>query len=181
MPKWVKISRGDILNIRVLNEKDTQAYRTIRLNALINNPEAFGSSYEEEAAFEPARFTHRLTNPKSQTFGAFEGEQLGGICNISFQPRKKMRHRAEIFSMYVEPAFRGKGVGRLLIETCLQAARMRPHVRQVYLTVVSSNQTAKALYTSFGFKTYGVDQMAMFYNDRFYDHDLMVLHIPQSE
>ncbi|HPF16846.1 MAG TPA: GNAT family N-acetyltransferase [Thermotogota bacterium] len=169
------------MNIRVLNESDTQAYRTIRLNALINNPEAFGSSYEEESAFEIARFTHRLTNPRSQTYGAFEGERLGGICNISFQPRKKMRHRADIFSMYVEPAFRGKGVGRQLIETVLMAARMRPHVRQVYLTVVSSNQTAKVLYTSFGFKTYGVDQMAMFHNDRFFDHDLMVLYLKQSE
>ena len=163
--------------IRVLNETDTQAYRTIRLNALLNNPEAFGSSFDEEAAFDLSRFSHRLSNPKSLTFGAFKGEDLGGICNISFQPRQKMKHRAEIFSIYVEPLNRGKGVGRMLIEHVLQAARRRTQVQQVYLTVVSSNQTAKALYTSFGFETYGVDQRAMFYNNRFYDHDLMVLYL----
>jgi len=165
----------------VLNEQDTQAYRTVRLNALKNSPESFGSSYEEEAAFEVERFTNRITKPNSTTFGAFEVNQLVGICNLSFQPRKKMNHRAEIFSMYVEPEFRRKGIGKALIERAIKSARERNTVQQIYLTVVSSNKTAKALYESLGFKTYGIDRQAMRYNGIFYDHDLMVLFLKEGE
>ncbi len=169
------------MNIRVLKEQDTQVYRTIRLNALKNSPESFGSSYEEEAAFEVERFTKRITKPNSYTFGAFEEKQLAGICNISFQPRKKMNHRAELFSMYVEPDFRSKGIGKALIERTIQSAHERKTVQQIYLTVVSSNKTAKSMYDSFGFKTYGIDRQAMRYNCKFYDHELMVLFIKDSE
>ena len=169
------------MDIRVLNAQDKQAYRTIRLNALKNSPESFGSSYEEEVAFDLDRFTKRITKPNSCTFGAFEGHKLGGICNVSFQPRKKMNHRADIFSMYVEPEFRGKGVGKALIERADKSALERKTVQQIYLTVVSSNQKAKSLYESFGFKTYGVDRRAMRYNGNFYDHDLMVLFLKESE
>ncbi|MFW6263568.1 MAG: N-acetyltransferase family protein [Thermotogota bacterium] len=169
------------MEIRVLNEQDTQVYRTIRLNALKNSPESFGSSYEEEAAFGVERFTKRITKPNSYTFGVFKENNLAGICNISFQPRKKMNHRADIFSMYVEPEFRGKGIGKALIEIAIKSAGERKNVQQIYLTVVSSNQTAKSMYESFGFKTYGVDRRAMRYNGTFYDHDLMVLFLKESE
>lgn len=168
------------MNIRVLNEQDTQAYRTIRLNALKNSPESFGSSYEEEAAFDVERFTKRITKPNSTTFGVFDGNNLAGICNVSFQPRKKMNHRADIFSMYVEPEFRGKGFGKALIESAIKRACERKTIRQIYLTVVSSNKKAKSLYESFGFKTYGIDRQAMRYNGIFYDHELMVLFLKDS-
>lgn len=169
------------MDIRVLNAQDTQAYRTIRLNALKNSPESFGSSYEEEAAFGLGRFTKRITKLNSCTFGAFEGHKLAGICNVSFQPRKKMNHRAELFSMYVEPECRGKGFGKALIERAIKSVLERKTVQQIYLTVVSSNQTAKSLYESFGFETYGIDRRAMRYNGNFYDHDLMVLFLKESE
>lgn len=165
--------------IRVLKASDTQAYRTIRLNALKNSPKSFGSSYEEELAFEVNKFTNRITKPNSQTFGAFEESQLTGICNLSFQPRKKMHHRAEIFSMYVEPDFRGKGIGKALIEKAIKEASEKKTVRQIYLTVVSSNEAAKSLYQSLGFQTYGVDRQAMRYKGEFYDHELMVLFLKE--
>ena len=165
------------MEIKVLNEQNTQTYRTIRLNALRNNPESFGSSYEEEAAFDVEQFTKRITKPNSYTFGAFVEKRLAGICNISFQPRKKMNHRAELFSMYVEPDFRGKGIGKALVERAIHSAHERKTVQQIYLTVVSSNKTAKLMYESFGFKTYGIDRQAMRYNSKFYDHELMVLFI----
>lgn len=165
------------MEIRVLNEQDTQAYRTIRLNALKNSPESFGSSYEEEADFTDERFLQRLIKPNSFTYGAFEEDQLVGICLLAFQPRKKMNHRAEIFSMYIEPDFRSKGVGKKLIMQAIKAAHERKTVEQIYLTVVSSNKVAKALYISLGFKTYGIDKRAMRYKDVYYDHELMALSI----
>jgi len=168
------------LNIRVLNAQDTQVYRTIRLNALKNSPTSFGSSYEEESAFAVKRFTNRIAKPNSQTFGAFEESQLVGICNLSFQPRKKMGHRAEIFSMYVEPNFRGKGIGKALMTRAVKRALEKETIRQIYLTVVRSNQAAKTLYASFGFQTYGVDRQALQYKGEFYDFELMVLFLKKG-
>ena len=37
--------------IRILNKSDAKLYQEVRLSALKNNPEAFGSTYEREAQF----------------------------------------------------------------------------------------------------------------------------------
>jgi len=165
------------LEIKVLTEHDAEIYRTIRLNALLNSPESFGSSYEEELEFPLERFLQRISKPNSNTYGAFSEGQLIGICNLVFQPRKKMNHRADIYSMYVEPDFRNKGIGKRLIQQAIKTAQQSDRIEQIYLTVVSSNKVAKSLYISFGFKSYGIDKRAMKHNGLFLDHELMVLFI----
>ncbi|GKU81501.1 hypothetical protein NCCP28_08970 [Niallia sp. NCCP-28] len=39
------------MEIRILHTEDASVYQDIRLEALKNHPEAFGSSYEEEVHF----------------------------------------------------------------------------------------------------------------------------------
>lgn len=36
------------MEIRILSKSDAQVYQEVRLSALKNNPEAFGSTYERE-------------------------------------------------------------------------------------------------------------------------------------
>jgi ribosomal protein S18 acetylase RimI-like enzyme len=165
------------MDIRLLNRTDIDAFKVIRLNALKNNPEAFGSSYEEEVEFSDERFLKRLENENARTFGVFEEKKLVGLCTLMFQPRKKMNHRADIYSMYVEPHMRQKGIGRLLVTKAIEMARATNTVEQIYLTVVSTNESAKGLYQSLGFKTFGIEERAMKYEEVYYDHELMVLFL----
>ena len=66
--------------IRVLNEEDVARYRSIRLRALQSNPEAFGSTYEQEAKFSIEQFAERL-KPEEGKFvlkynGGYASEDL---------------------------------------------------------------------------------------------------------
>lgn len=49
------------------------------------------------------------------------------------------------------PAWRRKGIGRLLMEECLQCVQ-RSRGREIYLHVDPERQAAVALYHSFGFE-----------------------------
>jgi ribosomal protein S18 acetylase RimI-like enzyme len=53
--------------------------------------------------------------------------------------------------MAVSPFFQGKGISRLLIENCLQAAHASG-AKRIYLQSNSQLTTAIALYEKYGFK-----------------------------
>ena len=57
----------------------------------------------------------------------------------------------ELAKMAVIPAFRGKGISKLLIETCLIKAKKLDAVR-IYLSSNSQLTTALKLYEKYGFK-----------------------------
>src|SRR5689334_23035972 len=67
--------------IRVLAPADAEAYRELRLEALAGSPEAFGSSYEEEAGLSPDDFRARIpeTGP-NRIFAGFMGRRLMGMA-----------------------------------------------------------------------------------------------------
>ena len=56
-------------------------------------------------------------------------------------------------------------------------AREMDGLEQVNLCVVSNNERAKKLYQSVGFEIYGTERNALKYNDRYFDEDLMALHL----
>ena len=55
------------MEIKLLTKKDDGAYKKIRLEALQNSPEFFGSSYEEEVLFSAKDFRKN----GEHIFGAF--------------------------------------------------------------------------------------------------------------
>ena len=58
--------------------------------------------------------------------------------------------QAELANLAVAPAFRGRGVGRALLESVVAVAR-ELGVRQLFLEVRQSNSVAQRLYRSVGF------------------------------
>jgi ribosomal protein S18 acetylase RimI-like enzyme len=63
--------------------------------------------------------------------------------------------------MYVRPAFRGRSLGRQLVQTTLQYARERPGIKLLQLTVTQTNAPAVALYKSCGFIPFALEPMAV--------------------
>ena len=51
-------------------QKLGERYRTARLRALREDPDAFSSTYEREVQFEPEEWVKRLQNPEAKTFVA---------------------------------------------------------------------------------------------------------------
>jgi ribosomal protein S18 acetylase RimI-like enzyme len=163
------------LEIRRLESKDAEIYKEIRIEALKANPEAFSSSYEEEKEYPLENFENRLNFGNFYTFGAFVEYKLAGIVTLILETKNKTNHRANIVAMFVYPEYRKCGIGRGLMTEAINKAKEIKEVKQVYLSVTSSNDPAKNLYQSLGFKTYGIDKNGLRIGDKYFDDDLMVL------
>jgi ribosomal protein S18 acetylase RimI-like enzyme len=163
------------MKIRLLNPLDAENYLDLRLEALQNNPVAFASSYEEEKDQSVEKYKISFQSQDSFTFGAFENEKLIGVVTLVKEKKLKLKHRANIFAMYVSPEKRGIGAGKCLMLEAIKKAKELDEIEQIYLTVVTTNDPAKSLYSSLGFKVFGKDKRAIKLDNTYFDEDLMVL------
>jgi len=161
--------------IRRLERSDLADFRSVRLDALRLHPEAFGSSYEEEAHEALDEFA-RFIAPPCATFGAVAGDRLVGIAGLYVSPRLKQRHKGKLVGVYVDAAFRRARLARGLAETVITAAR-QAKLRSLSLSVTVGNATARRLYVSLGFQTYGIERRTLLVNGVLHDEELMALDL----
>ena len=141
---------------------DADAFRSLRLEALLNAPAAFASSYEDEVARSLVDVAGRLTpGHDGVTLGAFVAERLVGTVGVRRLPRRKERHEAFIWGMDVTPRARGRGAGRRLAAAALDHAATMPGLRQVVLGVGAENRVARRIYDELGFEPFGVERDAL--------------------
>jgi ribosomal protein S18 acetylase RimI-like enzyme len=165
--------------LRKLTEEDTEALWNLRLRALRDNPEAFGSTYEETLQRGKESFRQRLRQPHEQTFflGAFEEESLVGMVGFYRESGLKGQHKGYIISMYTAPEQRGKGIGKALVAEAIAQARKIQGLEQLLLAVVTTNDAARRLYRSLGFEVYGLEPHALKQDGQYWDEELMILRL----
>jgi len=164
------------MKIGMLTQEDWQPWKLLRLEALKNSPESFGSSYEEEANWPDLDFQNSLT--KSDIFGVFVDNSLVSCAGFYSLNSAKTKHRGVIWGMYTRPECRGQGIASALIQTIINHAKS--HVtQQLHLTCVTSNLGAVAFYQKQGFKIYGTEPRALKIGDTFFDEHLMILDLTQ--
>lgn len=122
-------------------------YKAIRLEALRTEPHAFGSTFESMQAKPDDYWTERLADPDSTILFALDGAACVGMV-AAFNTEEP--HTSHLISMYVSPASRGNGAGRLLASTLVEELR-KQGTKQVRLDVNDSQSAAMRLYTSLGF------------------------------
>jgi len=150
------------MTIRRLRTDDAAAFQALRLAALLDTPEAFASSHEEERHLTLEAVAGRIEDPRDPgVLGAFVDGQLVGVVGLSRERFAKMAHKGYIWGMYVAPAARGLGVARQLMVATLELARASAGMFKVTLIVDAANVAAIALYESLGFVVYGRESDAM--------------------
>ena len=85
----------------------------------------------------------------STYFLAEQDEKVLGGAGI-FPSTGLPENTCELVKMYLSPAARGKGLGRLLINKCLEAAKSLGY-EQVYLETMPELKKAVGIYELFGF------------------------------
>lgn len=160
-----------MLQVRRLIGKDAAAFQALRLRGLRDHPDAFGSSWDEEAD-RPLTVIAEALDARFVA-GCEQDGVLIGVGGIRRGDTVKTRHRAVIWGLYVDPAARGLGVGALLLSALLDHGRGR--VEDITLTVSAHNEGARALYERFGFVEYGLDRRALKIGDTYVHERLMRL------
>jgi putative acetyltransferase len=95
-----------------------------------------------------------LPGEYAEPYGALlvakQGDELAGCCALRPLDSADYSNAAEMKRLYVRPAFRGIGTGRILAESILEAARVAGY-SCVLLDTLDDMEAARALYEELGF------------------------------
>jgi len=164
-------------SIRRLTRKDLDAYLAIRLEALRDHPESYGTSPENFAARSRQEIEDFLS--RRALFGVVtDAGDLGGIVLYDRDTGERESHRGWLMQVYVRPQMRGTGASLALIEAAVDHARTE--VIQVHLMVGAHNAPAIRLYEKAGFTTYGTDPRCLYVNGRYIDEHMMVRFLDEA-
>jgi GNAT superfamily N-acetyltransferase len=132
--------------VRETAAADWQALRDIRLEALRNAPEAFGSTYEREVHRPEARWHEWIA--RGGMFLAFVPE-ISAPAGLAGGYQEDP-DAVELVSMYVRSQARGRGVGEALVAAVARWAEAKG-AKSLHLWVTEINAPARLLYQRCGF------------------------------
>lgn len=161
------------IEIKILSINEVNGFRTIRLSALKNSPEMFGSTYAIEVEKPTVFFENCLSN--SIVFGVYYENKIIGLATFTQENGIKFSHKADLSSVFIEPEFQRKGVAGQLLTAVIEYSKK--HVEQILLTVATDNKAAIHLYEKLGFQTYGIEVKALKDKGKYIDEVLMKLFV----
>jgi ribosomal protein S18 acetylase RimI-like enzyme len=137
------------VEIRRVQNEEWRALREIRLAALADAPEAFGTTHAE-ALVRPdtwwVEWCERSAGSDTQTMVlAWDAATPVGIAGAY-----RDDDRWIVISMWVDPAARGRGIARALLDAVVRFARDQCGTN-IVLGVTDGNDAARGLYESYGF------------------------------
>ena len=134
------------MDVRRVRAADWQTLREVRLRALADAPDAFGTVHAE-ALTRPDEWwrdwAERSASSSGQAmFLAWDEDEAIGIAGIFGDPE-----RFDVISMWTDPANRCRGVATSLLEAAVAFAGAAP----VFLSVTEKNDAARRMYERNGF------------------------------
>ncbi|MCY4018941.1 MAG: GNAT family N-acetyltransferase [Chloroflexi bacterium] len=162
-----------------------RAAQRLRLQALLAEPSAFASSYEDELAFPDDVWIARLTSAQERDgnmtyFAEVDGE-LVGMAGAHWSNRSEMRHVAEVYGVYVSSEMRGRGIASRLMRRLLEELRSLDQFEKVSLTLNTEAGAALGLYQGLGFKIIGTSRRELKVAGQYHDLHIMALQLLQRQ
>jgi ribosomal protein S18 acetylase RimI-like enzyme len=93
--------------------------------------------------------------PENVLVAEVGGRVVGYVKVASPTPLPSNAHVQQVQGLLVDPAVRGRGVGRTLLDAAVGLARARG-ARRIWLRVLGTNHGAQRLYAAAGFEVEGV-------------------------
>lgn len=154
------------LEIKNLNTSRWKEFKELRLNALINEPTAFGRSYEYEKSFKSEEWI-RILKTKGYLF-AFVDDKVVGMIGYNYSNMKKVKHIADIIGVYVEKDFRNLKLGYKLFKEILKKIKSE-NFKKIKVGVNTKQIPALKLYQKFGFNIVAKFEKELKVNNSYYD------------
>jgi GNAT superfamily N-acetyltransferase len=145
--------------IRRFEPQEWRKYRRLRLRALAESPDAFGSTLALESERPDAEWVRRLEEGTDMRchlplVAQFGGEPIGLAWGRIDAADREMAH---LYQMWVAPEHRRYGTGRLLLDAVIAWAE-RTGARCLALDVTCGDTSAMRLYGRAGFTPAGRPQ-----------------------
>ena len=137
-----------VIAVIALTPDDWRPWRELRLAALAEAPEAFGSTLADWTGTGDAeeRWRARLASVPFNAILTCDGEPAGMVGAITNDDGA-----VELISLWVSPGFRGRGVGDAAVRAVLHWAGVNYPGFSAVLSVKAANDRAIALYARHGF------------------------------
>jgi ribosomal protein S18 acetylase RimI-like enzyme len=150
------------VEIAKLSVDEWQAYRQLRLEALQDSPQAYGSTYQEQANRPDSFWQNRLIQAEIGDtdwllFARYRQQLVGmiGAYRDKTSDPEDGTLAATIVSVYVSPAWRGRGISQLLMDEMLDTLKQKG-IQRAHLAVCKDQKAALKLYENSGFILVGI-------------------------
>ena len=141
---------SDVVVLTRVEPEDWQRLRDVRLAALGESPEMFGSTLAREQAFDEAEWRSRAARPAT-FIASRDGVDVGMAGVYEFD------EGWSIAGMWIAPAARGTGVVETLIQACESVAKAAG-ATAVALGVMEDNPRGRGAYLRLGYDFTGTSE-----------------------
>ena len=128
-----------------LTESDWRVFATLRLHALTDTFGPDDPQHRQETGFTAAQWRRRLR--AHAQFGMFLQDRAVGLVGA----QRDRSASVYLYSLWLEPTARGRGLGRVLVQAAVDWARSEG-ARVVTLRVHHANSAARTVYEGLGFR-----------------------------
>jgi len=139
------------IEVRMAREEDWRTIRDLRLRALIDAPDAFGSTHQEEREKDEVAWRSWVigwSGAEQVTVLAQDGDAWVGLAvGLRWKPVDDVAH---LFAMWVDGAYRGRSIGVAMVEAIAEWAKVTG-AETLELRVTEANAPAVAPYRDASF------------------------------
>jgi len=168
-----------VASIRALGQADVSQLHSLRLEALMRHPEAFGGDFAREAQMTPDAFAREfLPSAPGAMFGGFAAGQLVGMAGLMVPRSANQRHKGRIFAVYVQPLYRSQRTASRLVDAVIAQARAG-RLLTLTVSVTTGNAPAERVYSTRGFHPIGIVRRSLLVGRQFHDETMMQMDLDQ--
>ena len=140
------------IHLKKLSESDWKLFREIRLRALKEDPQAFGSNYKKENKYTEELWRNRLSGESCAVFGVFDGKKLIGMTGVKVDQNDDLERKGYFWGSWLEPSYRKKGISKLMYAERLKWAKDHPTLNVIRASYWVSNKASEKAMIGSGFK-----------------------------
>lgn len=146
-------------SVRAFVADEWRTYRELRLRALSESPDAFGSTLAREQPWPDEEWSARLARgTESDTDLPLVADLEGTAVGLAWvRIEEAAPATANLYQMWVAPEARGLGAGRMLLDAAIEWARSAG-ARAVALGVTCGDTPATRMYARAGFAPVGAPE-----------------------
>lgn len=155
----IEVKKCTVEDLQILQKVSVETFRDTFQD---QNTEEDLYNYLEKA-YNTEQLTSELLNQQSEFYFVFNSNDLAGYLKINIneaQTETNGEDALEIERIYVLPQFKGKGLGKILIQQAVERAQFHRKTN-IWLGVWEHNHAALAFYKKLGFVQTGAHSFFM--------------------